>query len=61
MTNEQRPCPCGSGRDSQWLNDARGIPCCRTCPNCHQEKVARYNPGVLNDPNYETDEQIEED
>lgn len=53
------PCPCGSGLPSQWQNDARGIPLCRTCSNCHRRKMAAYRPDVLRDPNYWADEAIE--
>lgn len=55
------PCPCGSGLDSDWQNDARGIPLCRTCDACHDEKMARYRPDVLTDSNYWADEPIDED
>jgi len=58
---QARPCPCGSGRDSTWQNDARGIPLCRTCTKCHKAKMQRYRPDVLADPNYWADEAIEED
>jgi hypothetical protein len=58
---EARFCPCGSGLDGHWQNDARGIPLCRTCPKCHKVKMSKYRPDVLNDPNYWTDEPIEED
>jgi len=54
-----RPCPCGSGKDSYWQYDARGIELCRTCEDCHDEKMARYRPEVLNASNYEADEDIE--
>jgi hypothetical protein len=57
----RRPCPCGSGRGSQWQHDARGIPLCRTCSKCHDEKMKGYRPDVLTDPNYWADEAIEED
>jgi hypothetical protein len=53
------PCPCGSGRQSVWQHDARGIPLCRTCAVCHQSKMARYRRDVLTNPNYEADEPIE--
>ncbi len=56
-----RPCPCGSGKDSYWQNDARGIPLCRTCDTCHDEKMKRYRPEVLNDSNYYADECIDDD
>jgi len=54
-----RPCPCGSGLDSYWQNDARGIPLCRTCDECHDEKMSKYRPEVLSDSGYWADEPIE--
>lgn len=55
----QRPCPCGSGLSSSWQNDARGIPLCRTCDKCHDEKMSGYRPEVLTNSQYEADEAIE--
>ncbi len=52
-----RPCPCGSGLDSQWQTDARGIELCRTHPKCHEQRTASYRRDVLTDPNYWADEQ----
>lgn len=54
-------CPCGSRRQSTWQYDARGIALCRTCAKCHGAKMAKYRPEVLTNPNYHTDEPIEED
>lgn len=56
-----RPCSCGSGKDSRWQHDARGIPLCRTCDSCHVHRMASYRTDVLQDPNYQCDEPIEED
>jgi hypothetical protein len=56
-----RPCPCGSGLQSSWQRDARGIELCRTCPKCHKAKMETYRPDVLTDANYWADEAIEED
>jgi hypothetical protein len=56
-----RLCPCGSGKESWWENDARGIPLARVCVKCKREKFSRYRPDVLSNPNYAADEQIEED
>ncbi len=56
-----RPCPCGSGQESWWENDARDIPLCRVCEKCIDERLARYCADVLNDPGYECDEPIEEE
>jgi len=52
------PCPCGSGKLSWWENDARGIPLFRACDDCVGEKLLRYRPDVLSDPNYWSDEPI---
>lgn len=54
-----RPCPCGSGKDSTWQVDGRGIELCRMCEDCHEEKMRRYRPEVLTDSDYEADEPIE--
>jgi hypothetical protein len=61
MTNEPRPCPCGSGQDSVWILDARGIPLCRACTQCRSARLSSFRPEVLTDPDYECDEQVEED
>jgi hypothetical protein len=55
------PCPCGSGKDSYWQHDARGIPLCRTCDDCHETKMKRYRQEVLTNPSYEADEPIDAD
>ncbi|MGY8677302.1 hypothetical protein Q2941_05725 [Bradyrhizobium sp. UFLA05-153] len=54
-------CPCGSGKQSWWEHDARGIPLCRVCDKCRKEKLGRYRPDVRTDPNYWTDEPVEDD
>lgn len=59
MPYDTRPCPCGSGKPSRWQHDARNIPLCRTCEDCHEEKMRRYRPNVLTDPSYPTDEPVE--
>lgn len=56
-----KPCTCGSGKDSWWENDARGIPLARVCIECKREKLSKYRPEVLTNSQYETDEPIEED
>lgn len=56
-----RPCPCGSGLQSWWEHDARGIELCRVCVKCKERKLSGYRPEVLADPNYVCDEPIEED
>jgi 7-cyano-7-deazaguanine synthase in queuosine biosynthesis len=59
--HDVRPCPCGSGKDSTWACDARGIELCRTCASCHKRQMKRYRPDVLTDSNYWADEPIEAD
>ena len=44
---EARTCNCGSGEDSWWENDAQGIPLCRVCDQCREEKLGRYRPCIL--------------
>jgi len=56
-----RECPCGSGFNSWWATDARGIPLARVCQKCRAEKLAKFRPEVLTDSRYETDEPIEGD
>lgn len=56
-----RPCPCGSGHDSWWLKDARGIPCGRVCDNCIDRVKAKYRPEIFEDSRYHADELISEE
>jgi hypothetical protein len=56
-----KPCPCGSGLYSAWVNDARGIPLAKVCDKCRAEKLKGYRPEVLTDSNYEACEDIEGD
>lgn len=56
-----RPCNCGSGKNSWWENDARGIPLARVCVECKSEKLRKFRPEVLTNSNYECDETVEED
>jgi hypothetical protein len=54
-----RLCPCGSGQESWWAKDARGIELARVCDKCKREKLKKYRPDVLSDPHYWADEAIE--
>lgn len=56
-----RLCPCGSNKESWWEHDARGIPLARVCEDCKEKKLSKYRKDVLDNPNYEADEPIEED
>lgn len=61
MPTDARPCPCGSGLTSRWVNDARGIPLARCCDECRKEKLAGFRAEVFTNPFYEADEPIEAD
>lgn len=54
-------CPCGSNKPSWWEYDARGIPLARVCTSCKREKLSRYRPEVLSNPNYYCDEPMDAD
>jgi hypothetical protein len=54
-------CSCGSGQSRYDLTDARGIFCCYVCDECKQRKALRYRIEVLEDPDYDCDEEIEAD
>jgi hypothetical protein len=32
---------------SWWENDGRGIPLCRVCEHCRDEKLSKYRPEIL--------------
>ena len=36
-----------STEPSWWMKDAQGIPLCRVCALCEQEKRTRYRPEIL--------------
>ena len=54
-------CLCGSGQSRQSLFDARGIFCCYVCDICKLSKASRYRIEVLEDPDYDCDEEIDDD
>lgn len=57
-----KPCSCGSGMFREAQYDGRGIFLCHTCPMCHSDQMARYNPVILKPyTQADVDEQIEED
>ena len=48
--------------ESWWEYDARGIPLCRVCDECRQEKLSKYRPCILRGYDQtDVDEQIEEE
>jgi len=36
-----------SDRASRWEYDAQGIPLCRVCEDCREQKLAQYRPEIL--------------
>jgi hypothetical protein len=52
-------CSCGSGKNSWWESDARGIPLARVCADCKKTKLSKFKPSVLTDSQYYTDEPID--
>jgi len=54
-------CPAQSGLETSPNYDARGIFLTYTCDRCHAEKMRKYRPDVLTDPNYYADEPIDPD
>ena len=54
-------CSCGSGQSRYDLIDARGIFCCYVCDICKVSKASRYRIEVLESPNYDHDEEINDD
>lgn len=55
-------CGCGSGLPSEWENDAQGIPLCRACDACRQQRLSKYRPEILEGYDQsDVDEPIEEE
>jgi hypothetical protein len=54
-------CPCGSGKPSMWNLDADGIPLCRTCEDCHQQRMSMFRKDILTVSSRVYGERIEED
>lgn len=57
MSDDVRPCPCGSGLPSRWVKDGHGIPLTRTCQACHDRKMKEFRPDIME--KYEADEPID--
>jgi hypothetical protein len=50
-------CDCGSGLLAEWEHDGRGIPLCRVCDKCRDEKLSHYRKEILD---YYTEEDVDE-
>ena len=53
-------CRCGSGLERFPLHDARGIFCTFVCDCCEAEKKETFRVEIFDDPDYWTDEDVEE-
>ena len=53
-------CQCGSGLIAEWRYDARGIELEKRCDKCWPTEKKKWRQDVLEDPNYETIEDIDE-
>ena len=40
-------CNCGSGKETWWVYDGRGILLCSVCEDCEKEKLSHYRPEIL--------------
>ena len=47
--------------NSFWLNDARGIPLCRVCPDCATVAKSTFLKDVLDNPDYDCDDVLSQD
>lgn len=54
-------CMCGSGKQKRAHYDARGYFLTYACPDCRERKLAVFRAEVLDDPQYEHDEPLEEE
>ena len=51
-----------SNNDTWWVYDGRGIPLCKVCDDCEEQKLKRYRPEVLGHySEADVDEAIESD
>lgn len=55
-----RLCRCGSGHLRHALYDARAIFVAYVCARCEATVRGRFRPEIFTDPNYDTDEDVED-
>lgn len=61
MSKDLRKCT-HDGQYSWWEKDAQGIPLCRVCDLCVEEKLSAYRPEILTGYSQaDVDESIEND
>jgi len=34
-------------KETWWVNDGRGIPLCKVCEDCEEQKLSKYRPEIL--------------
>lgn len=64
MVKREHSCRGGvvSTEPSWWAHDARGIPLCRVCSDCEDEKLSKYRPEILSGyTQHDVDEPIDND
>jgi hypothetical protein len=52
---------CDSGLYHEKICDARGIYVGKVCPKCREESLRRFRADIFTDPNYPTDEPVDEE
>lgn len=59
---ERSQCQHTKDDGSWWEYDGRGIPLCRVCDKCREERLGKYNPAILGHySESDVDERIEDD
>lgn len=58
---QENQCSCGSGESASAVYDARGIFVFFSCAKCDAEKRKGYRTDIFTDPNYRTNEDVEDE
>ena len=60
-TRQEHKCVGGkiSTEHTYWIKDGYGIPLCRVCPDCEDEKLAQFRSDIRG--RYEADEPIDDE
>ena len=56
-----KPCSCGSGLPRKAVYDARNIFVAYVCAKCRKQRLKGFRPEIFTDPDYHTDEPVEEE
>jgi len=60
VTHIHKHCLCGSGLPKFAIHDARGIFLTYVCDRCRKDKLSKYRKEVMENHDYDADEDIEE-